>query len=95
MTGRTKASKWPVLDEQGIHVDDIIRQHGSALRCLQRKGMDRPFKRNIRSLEQARALAMAYAHAGGRSNFDLRRSLIHTGIWCGISGSIFALILQI
>ena len=27
----TKASKWPVLDEEGIHVGDIVRQHCSML----------------------------------------------------------------
>ena len=84
MTEYTKASRWPVLDKDGIHVGDIIRQHGSTLWSLQRKGMDRPFKRNIRSLEQATALAMAYPHVWGGANFDLRRSLIHTVLWCAI-----------
>ena len=91
MTGYTKASKWPVLDENGVHVGDIIRQHGSTLWCLQRKGMDRPFKRNIRSLEQAKALAMAYPQVWGGANFDLRRSLIRTCVWCVILASIFGL----
>ena len=68
-------SKWPVLDKDGTHVGDIIRQRGSTLWSLQRKGMDRPFKRNIRSLEQAKALAMAYPQVWGGPNFDLRRLL--------------------
>ena len=84
MTEYTTASKWPVHDENGAHVGDIIRQHGSTLWSLQRRGMDRPFKRNIRSLEQAKALAMAYPHVWGGPNFDLRRSLIHTAVWCAI-----------
>ena len=93
MTEYTKGSKWPVLDEQGIHVGDIIRQPGSTMWCLQRKGMDRPFKRNIRSLEQAKALAKAYPHVWGGTNFDLRRSLACTCVWGAILASLFALFL--
>ena len=91
MTEYTEASKWPVLDKEGIHVGDIIRQHGSTLWCLQRKGMERPFKRDIRSLEQAKALAMAYPHVWGGPNFDLRRSLIHTAVWCAILAGLLIL----
>ena len=88
MTEYTKASKWPVLDKDGTHVGDIIRQRGSTLWSLQRKGMDRPFKRDIRSLEQAKALAIAYPHVWGGPNFDLRRSLIQTTVWCAIFSNI-------
>ena len=95
MTEYTKASKWPVLDKEGIHVGDIIRQHGSTLWCLQRKGMDRPFKRNIRSLEQAKALAMAYPQVWGGANFDLRRSLVRTCVWCAVLVCLFALFLWV
>ena len=91
MTEYTKASRWPVLDEHGIHVGAIIRQPGSTMWCLQRQGMDRPFKRNIRSLEQAKALAMAYPHVWGGPNFDLRRSLIHTAVWCAILAGLLTL----
>jgi len=91
----TKASKWPVLDKDGTHVGDIIRQRGSTLWSLQRKGMDRPFKRGIRSLEQAKALAVAYPLVWGGPNFDLRRSLIHTAVWCAILAGLFALLLRL
>ena len=93
MTEYTKASRWPVLDEHGIHVGDIIRQPGSTMWCLQRKGMDRPFKRNIRSLEQAKALAIAYPHVWGGNNFDLRRSLTRACLWCAVLVCLFALFL--
>jgi len=56
----TKASRWPVLDKDGTHVGDIIRQRGSTLWSLQRKGMDRPFKRNIPTLEAAKMIT--YSH---------------------------------
>ena len=95
MTEYTKASRWQVLDEHGIHVGDIIRQPGSTMWCLQRKGMDRPFKRNIRSLEQAKALAMAYPLVWGGTNFDLRRSLIRTCVWCAVLVCLFALFISV
>jgi hypothetical protein len=95
MTAYTKASRWPVLDEHGIHVGDIIRQPGSTMWCLQRKGMDRPFKRDIRSLEQAKALAVAYPHVWGGANFDVRSSLIRTCVWCVILASFFTLFISV
>ena len=80
----TKASKWPVLDENGAHVGDIIRQHGSTLWSLQRRGMDRPFKRNIHTLEAAKSLAAAYPKVWAGKNFNLRQSALHTAIWIAI-----------
>ena len=77
----TKASKWPVLDENGTHVGDIIRQHGSTLWSLQRRGMDRPFKRNIHTLEAAKSLAAAYPKVWAGKNFNLRRSSLDTALW--------------
>ena len=77
----TKVSKCPVLDESGTHVGDIIRQHGSTLWCLQRRGMDRPFKRNIHTLEAAKSLAAAYPQVWAGKNFNLRQSALHTAIW--------------
>ena len=91
MTEYTRSSRWPVLDSDGAHVGDIIRQPGTTLWCLQRRGMDRPFKRNIRSLEQAKALAGAHPQVWGGANFDLRRALIYTAGWLAIlSGLYFA-----
>lgn len=80
----TKNSKWPVLDENGTHVGDIIRQHGSTLWSLQRRGMDRPFKRNIHTLEAAKSLAAAYPKVWAGENFNLRQSALHTAIWIAI-----------
>ena len=80
----TKTSKWPVLDENGTHVGDIIRQHGSTLWSLQRRGMDRPFKRNIYTLEAAKSLAAAYPEVLAGKNFNLRQSALHTAIWVAI-----------
>jgi hypothetical protein len=79
-----KASKWPVLDENGAHVGDIIRQHGSTLWSLQRLGMDRPFKRNIHTLDAAKSLAAAYPQVWGGKNFNLRQSAFHTGVWIAV-----------
>ena len=81
MNEYTTASKWPVLDENGTHVGDIIRQHGSTLCSLQRRGMDRPFKRNIHTLEAAKSLAAAYPQVWGGKDFDLRQSALHAAIW--------------
>ena len=80
----TKASKWPVLDENGAHVGDIIRQRGSTLWSLQRRGMDRPFKRNIHTLEAAKSLAAAYPQVWTGNNFNLRQSALHTAIWVAV-----------
>ena len=80
----TKASKYPVLDENGAHVGDIIRQHGSTLWSLQRRGMDRPFKRNIHTLEAAKTLAAAYPQVWGGKNFDLRQSALNTAVWIAV-----------
>ena len=60
----TKASKWPVHDESGTHVGDVIRQRGTTLWSLQRRGMDRPFKRNIHTLDAAKKLAAEYPRFG-------------------------------
>ena len=89
MNEYTRSSRWPVLDSDGAHVGDIIRQPGSTLWSLQRKGMDRPFKRNIRSLEAAQSLAAAHPQVWGGANFNLSQSLIHTGIWLGTFGLLF------
>ena len=80
----TKSSKWPVLDENGTHVGDIIRQHGTTLWSLQRRGMDRPFKRNIHTLEAAKSLAAAYPKVWAGKNFNLCKSALHTAIWIAI-----------
>ena len=93
MTEYTKASKWPVLDSGGAHVGDIVRQPGTTLWSLQRRGMDRPFKRNIRSLEQAQRLAVAHPQVWGGPDFDLRRALIRTGLWCAILAALFGVFL--
>ena len=78
------ASKWPVLDENGTHLGDIIRQHSSTLWSLQRRGMDRPFKRNIHTLEAAKSLAVAYPQVWAGKNFNLRQSALHTAIWVAV-----------
>ena len=77
-------SKWPVLDEHGTHVGDIIRQRGSTLWSLQRRGMDRPFKRNIHTLEAAKTLAAAYPQVWAGENFDLRQSALNTAVWIAV-----------
>jgi hypothetical protein len=79
-----KASKWPVLDENGAHVGDIIRQRGTTLWSLQRLGMDRPFKRNIHTLEAAKSLAAAYPQVWAGKNINFRQSALHTAIWIAI-----------
>jgi hypothetical protein len=79
-----KASKWPVLDENGAHVGDIIRQHGSTLWSLQRRDMDRPFKRNIHTLEAAKSLAAAYPQVWAGKNFNLRQSALRSAVWIAI-----------
>ena len=78
------ASKWPVLDENGTHVGDLIRHHGSTLWSLQRRGMDQPFKRNIHTLEAAKSLAAAYPKVWGGKNFNLRQSVSHTAVWVAV-----------
>ena len=68
-------SNWSVLDESGRHVGNIIHQHGSTLWSLQRRGVDRPFKRDIPSLDAAKALAAAYPQFWAGRNFKLSQSL--------------------
>lgn len=85
----SKSSKWPVLNEDGIHVGDIIRQHGSTLWSLQRKGMERPFKKDIPSLDAAKALAVNFPQVWSGDNFDPRRSLINTGAWLVILAALY------
>jgi hypothetical protein len=80
----TKASKWPVLDESGTHVGDIIRQRGTTLWSLQRRGMDRPFKRNIHTLDAAKKLAAEYPQVWAGKNFNLRQSALHLAVWIAI-----------
>ena len=80
----TKTLKWPVLDENGTHVGDIFRQHGSTLWSLQRRGMDRPLKRNIHTLEAAKSLAVAYPQVWAGKNFNLRQGAFHTGVWIAV-----------
>jgi len=77
----TKASKWPVHDESGTHVGDIIRQRGTTLWSLQRRGMDRPFKRNIHTLDAAKKLAAEYPQVWTGKNFYLRQSVLHAAVW--------------
>ena len=60
---------------------DIIRQHGSTLWSLQRRGMDRPFKRNIHTLEAAKSLAAAYPKVWAGKNFNLCKSALHAAVW--------------
>ena len=80
----TTASKWPVLDESGTHVGDIIRQRGSTLWSLKRRGIDRPFKRNIHTIEAAKTLAAEYPQVWAGKNFNLRQSAFHTGVWIAV-----------
>jgi len=89
----TKASRWPVLDKDGTHVGDIIRQRGSTLWSLQRKGMDRPFKRNIPTLEAAKRLTIDHPEVWRGPNFDLRRAAIHTALGLAFLGGLFTLFL--
>ena len=79
--GYTTPSKWQVLDENGTHVGDIVRQKGSTLWSLQRRGMDRPFKRNIHTLDAAKSLAAAYPKVWAGKNFNLRRSSLDAASW--------------
>ena len=93
MTEYTKASRWPVLDKDGTHVGDIIRQPGSTLWCLQRKGMNRPFKRDIPTLEAAKRLTIDHPEVWRGPNFDLRKAAIHTALWLAFLGGLFTLFL--
>ena len=79
--GYTTPSKWQVLDENGTHVGDIVRQKGSTLWSLQRRGMDRPFKRNIHTLDAAKSLAAAYPKVWSGKNFNLRKSVKFAALW--------------
>ena len=79
-----KTSNWSVLDESGRHVGDIIRQNGSTLWSLQRLGMDRPFKRDIPSLDAAKALAAAYPQVWAGRNFKLSQSLKAYAFWVAL-----------
>ena len=88
----TTASKWPVLDEHGTHVGDIIRQHGSTMWSLQRRGMDRPFKRNIHTLEAAKTLAAAYPKVWAGKNFNLRQSALHTAVWIAVLAAMLGVL---
>ena len=81
---RTRASNWPVFDESGTHVGDIIRQRGSTLWSLQRRGMHRPFKRDIPSLDAAKALAAAYPQVWAGRNFKLSQSLKAYAFWVAL-----------
>ena len=78
---RTRASNWPVFDESGTHVGDIIRKRGSTLWSLQRRGMHRPFKRDIPSLDAAKALAAEYPQVWAGTNFKLGQSLKFSAFW--------------
>jgi hypothetical protein len=82
------ASKHTVLDKNGTHVGDIIRQHGSTLWSLQRCGMNRPFKRDIPSLDAAKALAENYPQVWAGHNFSLRRCALHAAVWIAIMAGI-------
>ena len=53
----------------------IIRQRGTTLWSLQRRDMNRPFKRNIHTLEAAKSLAVAYPQVWAGKNFNLRQSI--------------------
>jgi hypothetical protein len=77
---------WQVFSEDRRHVGDIIRQPGSTLWSLQRKGMDRPFKRNIPSLRAAQALVSSYPYVWGGLNFDWHKALRTLGIWMALIG---------
>jgi hypothetical protein len=86
-----KVSKCPVLDESGAHVGDIIRQRGTTLWSLQRRDMNRPFKRNIHSLDAAKTLAAEYPQVWTGKNFNLRKSIKFAALWlvfiCGLAYS--------
>ena len=88
-----KTSNWSVLDESGRHVGDIIRQYGSTLWSLQRLGMDRPFKRDIPSLDAAKALAAEYPQVWAGTNFKLGQSLKFSA-FCVILLAAFAVAVQ-
>jgi hypothetical protein len=75
---------WQVFSGDRRHVGDIIRQPGSTLWSLQRKGMDRPFKRNIHSLKAAQALACSYPYVWGGLNFNWHIALTRVGIWMAL-----------
>jgi hypothetical protein len=87
----TKVSKCPVLDESGAHVGDIIRQRGTTLWSLQRRDMNRPFKRNIHTLAAAKTLAVKYPQVWVGKNFNLRKSIKFAALWlvfiCGLAYS--------
>ena len=88
MTEYTKASKWPVIDENETHVGEIIRQQGSTLWSLQRRGMNRPFKRNIPSLEAAKKLADEHPQIWAGRNFNLRQGVAHLAMWMAILAGV-------
>jgi hypothetical protein len=46
--------------------------------------MDRPFKRNIHTLEAAKSLAVAYPQVWAGKNFNLRQGAFHTGVWIAV-----------
>lgn len=78
---RTRATNCLVLDESGTYVGDIVRQRGSTLWSLQRRGMDRPFKRDIPTLDAAKALAAEYPQVWGGTNFKLGQALKFYAFW--------------
>lgn len=84
LMGYVKVSICRVLDESGAHVGDIIRQRGTTLWSLQRRGMDRPFKRNIHILDAAKTLAAKYPQVWAGKNFNLRQSALHLAVWIAI-----------
>ena len=88
----TTPSKCSVLDENGTHVGDIFRQHGSTLWSLQRRGMDRPFKRDIASLDAAKTLASNYPQVWAGNNFSLSRCALHTAVWIAIMAEILGVL---
>ena len=88
----TKVSKCPVLDESGAHVGDIIRQRGTTLWSLQRRDMNRPFKRNIHTLEAAKSLAVAYPQVWAGKNFNLRQSAFHTALWIAVLAGMLSVL---
>ena len=93
-TGKNmSASDWQVLDKDGNHVGDIIRQPGSTLWCLQRKGMNRPFKRNIPTLDAAKKLTVDHPEIWRGPNFDLRSAAIHFGLWVAFLAGLLVLFL--
>ena len=88
MTEYTKGSKWAVTAENGTHVGDIIRQQGRTLWSLHRRGMDRPFKRNIPSLEAAKKLADEHPQIWAGRNFNLRHGVAHIAMWMAILAGV-------